>query len=228
MTSIRSLPVAPLCILCLSCTLSVGLVGIRVQATSKISYFLLIWNLFLACVPVLFAVLAFLARGDSLSARAMVWSSMAGWLVFFPNAPYIITDFLHLKPRAPVPLWFDTLLLFSFAWNGIMAGFISLRLMHLVVERTIGRMAGWLFVFAVCPVAAFGVFLGRFLRWNSWDVIRNPFPLLGDLLEIASSGGSFKGQLALVGVITPFLFVAYLSMVSFQSLRHSPETEERR
>lgn len=102
------------------------------------------------------------------------------WLLFFPNAPYILTDLLHLRhPRADIPIWFDVLLINWFAWTGVLLGVFSLFIMHGIVMKTFGRIIGWFFVFCV------GIYIGRFLRWNSWDMLLNPIDRLREFLYYA-------------------------------------------
>jgi uncharacterized membrane protein len=167
----------PLAPLLLSGLFSAALVLARVTYTDRVTYVFLLWNLFLAGLPVLLAHAAVWwqnRRGTGTGLAVLVLA----WLLFFPNAPYIVTDFLHLKPRGPVPLWYDCVLLFSFAWNGALFGFYSLRMMHDLAHRLAGPLRGWLFVLAVCVLSGLGVYLGRFERWNSWDIVHRPVPLI--------------------------------------------------
>lgn len=133
----------------------------------------------------------------------------AAWLLFFPNAPYIVTDFLHLKPRGPVPLWYDCVLLFSFAWNGALFGFYSLRIMHAMVERLTGPVRGWLFVFFVCVLAGLGVYLGRFERWNSWDIVHRPAPLIQSTVTKVIALDDHPRTAGIVLVFSAFLLSGY-------------------
>ncbi len=103
------------------------------------------------------------------------------WLAFYPNAPYIITDLFHLKARAGVPIWFDVIVLTSFLFSGLLAGFLSLQIVHHFVEKSKGVSIGWLFVTVVSFLSGFGIYIGRYLRWNSWDVIDDLQPLLLEL-----------------------------------------------
>lgn len=110
----------------------------------------------------------------------------AGWLLFFPNAPYILTDLAHVtewRTSRSVPPWFDLQLHVLFAVTGLLLGFASLRIMHELVRRFWGTTAGWLFSVISLGLAGFGVYLGRFLRWNSWDLVRSPVSLLGDVAQ---------------------------------------------
>ena len=102
---------------------------------------------------------------------------------FSPNAPYIITDLFHLEPRAGVPLWYDLALIFSSAWNGLMLAYASLLTMQTLVRRRFGTLSGWAFVSTALLLSSFGIYLGRYLRFNSWDVLTNPLTLFYDILN---------------------------------------------
>jgi uncharacterized membrane protein len=89
------------------------------------------------------------------------------WLLFLPNSPYLVTDLVHLKPRPSVPLWFDILLVQSFVLTGLLLGFLSVYLMHRLVTHAYGWKIGWLFTLLILALTGFGIYLGRFERWNS-------------------------------------------------------------
>ncbi len=161
----------------------VGLVSARMVYSHTVHYWFLIGNLALAWVPFVFAAVAYtLASARRAVLYALIVVAAMVWLVFFPNAPYILTDFLHLGSMGDiVPGWYDVLMLFWFAWTGLLLGVVSLYLMHDIVARAFGGAAGWAFVFAAAFLGSFGIYLGRFLRWNSWDLLRRPMPLAGEL-----------------------------------------------
>jgi uncharacterized membrane protein len=156
---------------------SVGLVGARAVYSGQIVYTFLIWNLFLAWLPLGFAWLALRWRKRPFAALAAAFL----WLLFFPNAPYLVTDLIHLRAYAPVPLWYDLILLLDYALLGLFLGFVSLRMMQELVHGRFGRVAGWFFVLAALGTGGLGVFIGRFLRWNSWDLFVRPLSLVGDV-----------------------------------------------
>ncbi len=105
------------------------------------------------------------------------------WLLFLPNAPYIVTDFLHLRDIDSGPLWLDVLLLASCAATGLALGFGSVLQIHRLF-RAAGRSAlGWLVALSGMLLSGLGIYPGRFLRWRSVDIIREPMVLLGDILE---------------------------------------------
>jgi uncharacterized membrane protein len=160
-------------------TICVALVGARMAYSESVHYWFLIWNLALAWVPFVVAGLAYvMARGRRTIRSAFIVVAALVWLLFFPNAPYILTDFLHLGSMGDrVPGWYDVLMLFWFAWTGLMLGVVSLYLMQDIVARAAGSAAGWIFVVAAAALGSFGIYVGRFLRWNSWDLLSRPRPL---------------------------------------------------
>lgn len=106
------------------------------------------------------------------------------WLLFVPNSFYIITDLFHLAHIGSAPKWFDLLLIFSFAWNGIICGIISLRRIEIILKPAKANHFSAFIVFAVMWMNAFGIYIGRFLRFNSWDVLTNPFTLVSEIIEM--------------------------------------------
>jgi uncharacterized membrane protein len=140
------------------------------------------------------------------------------WLVFFPNAPYILTDFLHLEDRPGVPLWYDILLLASFAWTGCFLAVASLRTIQILIKVYLGLIASWLFVGMVLTLGGLGIYLGRFSRWNSWDLMFQPKEVL---IEVARRVVNPFGNLQFYGftiLFSAFLLVLYLTFISFRQL----------
>lgn len=158
-------------------TVSVTLLVVRAFYSGQLLYAFLVWNLILAWLPFLLATVVIMFPVK----HYVTFFFGLLWLLFFPNAPYIVTDLLHLRPRGDVPLWYDMILLFSFALTGLCLAYASLSLMQTTVTARWGGRAGWLFVLAALALAGLGVYIGRFLRWNSWDVFSNPTSLLLDL-----------------------------------------------
>jgi len=152
----------------------VGLVRFRISVTDTRHYTFLVWNLFLAWIPFIIAYITYATPIQRRWLYLVVPVSAFLWLIFFPNAPYILTDFQHLRNSgAEIPVWFDVLLLIWFAFTGLFLGMVSLFLMHEIVRREFGRWIGWGFVLSVAGITSIGVYVGRFLRWNSWDIFGN-------------------------------------------------------
>lgn len=169
--------------LALSSAFSILLVFIRVEWSGSIHYIFLPWNLFLAWIPFLSAFLLNEARQQNYP-KYIVAACFFSWLIFFPNSPYILTDLFHLRPKNGIPLWFDLILILSFAWNGLILGFASLfEIKRFLREKFSGTLVK-LFIAVLMIMCSFGIYLGRYPRWNSWDIITNPIALFGDIFQM--------------------------------------------
>jgi uncharacterized membrane protein len=136
---------------------------------------------------------------------------------FFPNAPYILTDLQYLSRVSPAaPLWYDIILLVWFSWTGMLLGLVSLYLMHDIVHRNFGRWPGWIFVMLVSSSSSAGIYIGRFLRWNSWDIIQNPSEFAMDILGLVIDPS--LRLLAFTTLFTFFFIFVYLVLYSFGHL----------
>ena len=194
-------------VLATSVALSIVLVMGRVLMTGRLMFLFLIWNLFLAVVPFALSTMLGIARGP-LRARLLV-PVAAAWLLFFPNAPYILTDLFHLERRAGVPYWYDLALILSCAWNGLMLAYASLADMQYLVQRRLGTGVGWAFATVALLLSSFGIYLGRYLRFNSWDVLANPLTLFYDIVNRVLHPFSFPGTWGVTLVFGVFLLVGY-------------------
>ncbi len=194
-----------------SAALGIAMVFVRVHFSGTLSYTFLFWNLFLAVIP--FGISSLLVRFKT---SAFVFYPLAAlWLLFFPNAPYVLTDLIHLRP-VMVPLWYDLLLLLSFAWTSLMFGFVSLSDMQQLVKQRFNAVTGWLFAYAALLLGSFGIYLGRFLHWNSWDVITEPQKLAWDILERLVNPLEHLSTYGFTVLLTAFLLLAYLMLQYFR------------
>jgi len=159
-----------------------------VGRSDNITYLFLVWNLFLAWVPFWIAYTWFKRLGFQKPLKDWKSWTLAGiWLLFFPNAPYLITDLIHLSGRFNPPYWSDTLLFFGMAMNGLILGVYSLFYMHRAAAQVFSKKMSWIMVGWAVTACSFGVYLGRVQRWNSWDLLTQPYPLLKDaLLSLAN------------------------------------------
>ena len=162
---------------CFSCLLLLG----RMVATTSLQYIFLPWNLFLAFIP--YWIICWIMTDISITKNKIkLFFLLAVWLLFIPNSFYIITDLFHFTRIRSAPEWFDLLLIFSFAWNGLICGIISVRRVELLLSSLLkGKFYSLLLIFAVMWLNAFGIYIGRYLRFNSWDIITDPFDLAGDI-----------------------------------------------
>jgi uncharacterized membrane protein len=189
----------PILPLALASLVAVGLLLLRIAYARHANHLFLSWNLFLAWIPLLLALLARRFRKRPLLAVALGFL----WLLFLPNAPYLVTDLIHLKPTTQAPLWYDLGMLFSFAFVGLALGLHSLHIMQGLVRGRFGALAGWTFALAAAVLSGLGIYIGRFLRWNSWELFLHPTRLTSDLLATLTAPGSLLKLLAVV-----FLFAA--------------------
>lgn len=160
---------------------SVGLYLATVIANNSWDYGWLIWNLTLAWVPLILATaIVRLLR----KRRWSSWQAIAltvAWLLFLPNSFYIITDYLHLFGEQRPEFMLDLAMFTSFAVNGVILGYASLYMLHQQVRSRISGHLGLLLVGAALLVSSYGIYMGRFLRWNSWDVVVNAPVVLVDI-----------------------------------------------
>lgn len=184
----------------------VGLLALRGLLAGRLGHAYLVWNLFLAWVPLGWALLVRCWERTPWRAAG----AGAGWLLFFPNAPYLVTDLVHLRPQSPVPLWADILLLQYFIWLALMLGFASLLEMQALLRRRLGHRASWGFVVGALALAGFGVYLGRFERWNSWDVLISPVSIWLDVWRVATQPWAHARAVAFSGLCFVVLLFAYL------------------
>ena len=191
----------------IACTASVVLLTIVLLFTRQFFYLYLIWNLFLAWVPLYIA--CFL---EFTKAKWKVLTLIAAWLVFFPNAPYIITDLVHLGQNHKVPFWADALLLFSFGWSGLILGIISLLKVHAAINRYLTPVLSWVVMSGFIALSGFGIYLGRVERYNSWDIIANPFGLLKDVVTIITHPADYPTSIIITMAFFLFLLTAYTSV----------------
>jgi uncharacterized membrane protein len=174
----------------------------------------LVWNLFLAWIPFALALLLYERARAGAQLRVLAPLGLL-WLVFFPNAPYLVTDLKHVGHGGRVPILYDVLLLSAGAWTGLLLGLTSLFLVHAAARRLTGAANAWALVVGVLALSSFGIYLGRVLRWNSWDVVVHPQPLLQPVGAGLVHPLSHPRPLVLMLLLTSFMLVSYLVLYSF-------------
>lgn len=199
-----------LAILLLSNLFSIALIAFRVYYTGLNLFIFLTWNLFLAWIPYGLSLI-FLVWEKKLNSIFLIGFLLGLWLLFFPNAPYILTDLFHFGQKIYVPLWYDLILILSFAWNGLLLGFLSLANVQNYLSKKVNVFVGWFFAFISLGLSAFGIYLGRFLRWNSWNILTHPQAIFYDILDRIIHPFAHKQSLAMTLVFSAFLILAYLT-----------------
>jgi uncharacterized membrane protein len=197
-------------VLILSTLFGLTLSIFRIAYTGKIMFVGLSWNLFLAFIP--YCISSFLiGRIDWIENKWKLSLIATAWLLFIPNSFYIITDLFHLEQRLYIPLWFDLVLIFSFAWNGLLLGILSVRQMEKVWQ------AKWqgnelVFIYPVMLLNALGIYIGRYLRYNSWDIISDPFDLSEDIIYLLIHPIRNRFDWSMIFCFSVFMTLLYLSL----------------
>jgi uncharacterized membrane protein len=170
-----------LSVLTISIALSILLLMIRMKLHQSYFLLFLVWNLFLAIVP--FAMSTVMISSTKMHTLTLV-ASFSVWLLFLPNAPYIVTDLLHLLNTNQHYLWLDILVILSFAFNGLILFFLSISDMEKLLRHYLKRKFILPILLTIFGLSAFGVYLGRFLRYNSWEILNNPINILSDMFRL--------------------------------------------
>lgn len=162
---------------------SLGLFAAGALANHSSAFSYLIWNLFLAWVPL------GLSLWLNKVLQRKLWSSWEGllasvlWIGFLPNSFYMVTDFIHIQEAPRVDLLYDVVMFSSFIFTGLLLGFISLYIIHHALLQRLSRRLAHLVVAGILFVCSFAIYLGRDLRWNTWDILVNPGGILIDVSE---------------------------------------------
>lgn len=202
----------------LSSLLSVGLLAGRFYISRLWTYYFLLWNLILAWIPYICSILAYALHLANPKQWLRIIPIGLASIVFFPNAPYIVTDFLHLIPRFPVPIWYDIGMLAAFSWAGILLGVYALRLLHCIIEDWMGKWVGWLFVVCIVNLSGIGIYMGRFLRWNSWDLVTKPKEIFWDIAVRVRYPFDNMQTYGVAFLFAALLLSCYIALAGFPAL----------
>lgn len=182
----------------------------RIYFTQKWFFLFLNWNLLLAVIP--FVLSSFLINSKYLAQSKMAFVIvLLVWILFFPNSPYIFTDLFHIKIRKIMPIWYDLVLILSFAFTGIMFGFKSLNHLVQISSSYVSKKVQNTAIVFLFFLSSYGIYLGRFLRWNSWDLINEPTKLLTDVGEHLTNPAENISVWAMTLVMGLFLNMLYWS-----------------
>ena len=200
-------------LLLLSVGFTVSLILFRILYSGSLMYIFFVWNLFLGVIPLGVSTLLIRKKQGNIQ-----WVLFAGWLLFFPNALYIITDLVHLKDRPHVPFWFDMILVFSAAMNGLIMAYLSLQRVELFLKTKFDEPKTNFILFGCLFLSSFGVYIGRFLRWNSWDVLLNPFGLSLEITQHIINPFQHLHTWEMTIVLTFFFSIFYFTIKKIPAL----------
>ena len=217
-----------------ACAVCIGLVLARVAYSDSGRHLGLIWNLFLAWIPFILSYFAHAVSWRKIWLYLVIPFVAFLWLIFFPNAPYMLTDLQDLARTATdAPLWSDVIIIGGCSWTAMLLGVVSLYLMQDIVQRQFGRIWGWAFVFFISAASSFGIYIGRFVRLNSWDILQNPAETAMNILGVVIDPS--RRLAAFTFLYTFFFLFVYLLLYSFGHLlqeqtiktKESPEQLEQ-
>lgn len=209
--------IAVFALLNIACAVCIGLVLARVAYSDSGRHLGLVWNLFLAWIPFMLAYFAHAVSWRRATLYLILPLIAFLWLIFFPNAPYMLTDLQDLSRRASdAPLWYDVIIVGWSSWTGMLLGVISLYLMQDIIIRSFGRPAGWIFVFVISALSSFGIYIGRFVRLNSWDILQDPAETAQEIVGIIVDPSM---RLAAFTLLYTFFFLfIFLLLYSFSHM----------
>ena len=223
MATRRSLRTQFVMALGVSTLVSIGFFGYGAWRNHSLEFDYLIWNLFLAWIPL---VLAFWLNQIL---RRKAWSSWEAlgasvlWLLFLPNSFYMISDFIHLLDVPRVDVSYDAVMFTSFIYTGVLIGFSCLYLVHLQLRKrfelpTVASLLGMTLL-----ACSFAVYIGRDLRWNSWDLLTNPGGLLFDISDRVQHPAAYPQMF--VTVISFFVLLSSMYCLAWRGIQLLRQTE---
>jgi len=198
-------------LLIVSSLFSFLLLSIKIIATEDFVFLFLPWNLFLAFIPY-YLVKRLMNNTGWIESRLKFFLIFLLWLLFIPNSFYILTDLYHLELSKDSPRWFDLTMIFSFAWNGMLLGILSVRKMEMVAGLFLKNRNILFFLYPVMWLIALGIYIGRYLRFNSWDVLMNPFSLFTEIGEMFLSPFKYTYAWGMIFCFSIFITLVYLSI----------------
>lgn len=189
----------------------------RIIYTGSWMFGFLAWNLFLAFIPY-YISWNLTRRADWVENKWKCYPVLLMWLAFIPNSFYILTDLFHLHDSSAVPRWFDLLLIFTFAWNALLMGIVSVRHIEKITQAVWRYRYDWLFILPVMWLNALGIYIGRYLRFNSWDIISNPFGLVSDIIKILIHPFRYPNAWGMIMCFSFFLSIIYITIKRFSRM----------
>ena len=205
-------------ILVLLTAFCLAMVAFRILYTGEWMFAFLIWNLFLAYLP--YSLSSYITREEQRLSKPVLILLLITWLLLIPNSFYIITDLFHLRKQDVIPLWYDLALIMSFAWNGLIVGVLSVRQVEKILQQR-WHVYEWLFILPLMYLNALGIFIGRYLRFNSWDVITNPVALIKDVVYLVIHPIRNRFDWCMIICFTVLLSIFYLTLKKMSKMNEN-------
>ena len=201
----------------IACALLLG----RMMMTGDDYYEFLVWNLFLAWIPYGLALGMQLVAAQLPGHNWLLFALGGLWLLFLPNAPYMMTDLKYLSTM-DFTWWYEIGVLMAFVWNGWMLGLVALQVVQNLVRERLGGGWSWLFVLCSISLAGLGVYIGRFFRWNSWDIVFHPKSLALGLIDALFNPAYADRAIGVIGLVVLLYFLSYCALPLYQLPQSRP------
>jgi uncharacterized membrane protein len=193
----------------LSNLFAIALVVNRVLFSESYRYLFLLWNILLAALPAILAVwlVRRIRKHGWLKPKQILLTFL--WLAFLPNSFYLLTDFIHLRQTFEADILYDIVLLASFLINGLILGYISLVVLHRELIKRVSSIQAASLILLTLFLSSFAIYLGRFTRWNTWDLLLQPAGLLFDVSDRFVNPGAHPQTFSITLLLFVFLSVIY-------------------
>lgn len=195
--------------------LCIALFGIRVILTGTVHLWFITWNLGLAWISL---IIIWILSNRLENSRWLSWQNVslsALWLIFLPNTWYVLTDFVHVSTNGEISQLFDIVLMGILTTCGFILGFTSLYLMHKQLRKRMSGQASGIAVALIILISSFGIYLGRDLRWNSWDVVTNPSGIIISVSDRVVDPFGHPRAINMTGLFFVLISVIYLAIWIF-------------
>jgi len=164
--------------------LAVVPIVLRTLVWETTSFFYLLWNILLAFIPLALSTIALLQPRKGVFNKIIFIACLVLWLLFIPNAPYLVTDIIHLGEIKAVPILFDSFLLFATALLGVITFCLSLEQIEKIILEKFSKRKTFFAMTLIILLISFGMYLGRFARFNSWDIFTDHQSLIGHIFGV--------------------------------------------
>lgn len=194
--------------------LAVFLNILRIILFGNNAFVYIFWNLFLAFVPFFISSILLLNTDKKNIIKPLFIIGFILWILFLPNAPYVVTDFIHLGRIRAVPVMYDMFLLFAAAYSSLLLGLYSISHMEKMLLLKFTKKITNILILIIILFTSFGVYLGRFLRFNSWDFFISHNSLVKSIWKIFTESNGYANVFGYTLLFFIFIYVSYLSFKS--------------
>lgn len=189
--------------------LAVSLNILRMIIFGSFSLIYILWNIFLAILPFLISSLLLKQAKEVRLSKGVFIIGIIFWVLLLPNAPYLVTDLIHIGVVHNVPALYDSILLFSSAWVGMLLWMHSLFHIEQIFRMKYSILKVKIIIAIIIFLTSFGVYLGRFLRFNSWDIFVNHFSVLKSVWGILSQSALHIEAYLYTALFFFFIYLSY-------------------